>query len=208
MTVAPISDLLLGYTFLTTSFTLQQNQRVSRDKGGRAYTSDFGAPFWIATYGSVMLGHDDLVQAESQLLELDGAMGTFWAYDTRRFQPRKHSGGAFSDVGVIASIGVNNDAVTLSGLANGFTASIGDRLSIETDGGGRRLFSVVREEVVTVGGSLTIKIRPHLPISVSVGADVRFSKATVLMQVEPQSVETNDAGRALGTVNFKAVEVI
>ena len=203
----PITNLLTRGQVLTKAFDSVNRQSYSRMAGGGAIAYDFGSAIWKASYATATMGYDDCIDFEARLQALEGAVGTFYGMDTRRWYPRNYPSGVFTDSGVVSSLGGDGKSMAISGLPASFAISIGDYFQI-TVSSVPLLYRAI--EAVTANGvglTATFACLPHYDTGITVGMAVKFKQPACLMRLDPGSVQFNDAGRALGTVAFSAIQV-
>ncbi len=199
-----ITNLIQANRIRTLAFPLKMRQSLSRTAAGSLRGVDRGVPIWTASYSTATIGLDDCVEFESRLRELDGVIDTFIGFDTRRHLPRLYPSAAFSDTSTINSLGVNGKSLSLAGLPPNFTLSIGDYLSVSVSGV-PLLYSAISAVTANASGvTAEFKIAPHYDPGITIGAVVTLKNPGCLMRLEPDSVQFNDAGRALGSITFAA----
>ena len=98
----------------------------------------------------------------------------------------------------LASIGSNNQSVSLSGLPAGYVLTIGDKLQINFGTDSVYFFEV--SETVTANGSGTtaaFEVFPHIAAGVAVNATVILKKAACKMTIQPGGFSP---GRSQGVI--------
>lgn len=202
----PVTDLFTRFNLRTTSFAPAFVQSVSRNRAGSMKVYDMGRPIWKAAYVSVAMTHDDCIEIEAALNSMIGAVGTFYARDTRRDLPRAYPTGVFTDTSTVASIGGDGSSLALQGLPANFKISAGDYFRI-TVSGQPYIFQAQESVTASAGGvSAAFACMSGYHPAITVGAAVRFKYPYCLMRIEPGSVQFNDNGNILGTVAFNASE--
>lgn len=208
----PLTSLFTEHTIKTLQFKLMSRQEFSRTQGGRLIAKDFSRAIWMADYVSVALNYDDAIDLEALLHALDGSVNRFLGKDTRRAMPRAYPTGNFNDTGQIASINANRKALTLSGLDANFAINRGDRFHFTYSDNGETIYSLHEaSEAVTangVGVTAEFEVRPHLPDQAAITNPVVFKDASCLMVIERGSVEYSEGSSTIGTVSFKAAQVL
>jgi hypothetical protein len=204
-------DLLASFPGTSPEFELVLRQEFSRQANGVTRAKDFGQPLWRGLWTSTVLSPNTLDFWRARLDVLDGAINTFLGYSLSRCYPIAHprgawpTGGAFSGVGTIGSVGANRKSVSLAGFPEGFVLSVGDMIRI----GANDLHRVVEgRTVTTLGNTSLFEIRPHLWPGVAAGAAISVVKPHCIMQVEPGSISASaDAATGRGTISFRGIEV-
>lgn len=207
----PRTDIFSSFDFLTQNFSLQYQQEISRLRGGQMRARSLGPAIWMGSFVTGRISWDDCVELESVLDSLQGSLQAFTAHDTRRPMPKNYPFGGFSDTGQISAIGTGGTTLSLSGLDGGMQLKRGDAVSFDYVSGANTLRGLVRlmEDVTASGGGATsaVPVEPYVPVGTSVSTPVNLVKPSVLMLIEPGSVQFNDAGQTLGTVSFTAQEL-
>jgi hypothetical protein len=204
----PRTDILTSVAFEDQSFKLQTRQEYSRTSGGRTIGKDLGPALWMARYTTVPLPNDDALAFEAALNSLDGVIFPFEAGDLRRIYPRSKPDGSFSDTGVIATLNVNNKAMSLSGLDAGMVLSPGDYLSFDY-GDSRALHQLV--EGATANGFGTtpqFEVRPYIRAGATVGEAVRLKRPSGLFTLMPNTIESRLNGAIHSVVSFQAIQAL
>ncbi len=181
---------------------LPRQEFSSRTAGGVTIAKDFGPALWFGTYTTEELPNDDALDYKAVLDSLDGAIGTFEAWDLRRPAPRLYGDGSAAN-GVLHSVNANNKALSLSGLNAGQVVSRGDYLSF--DYGGNRALHRVAEAVTANGSGLTaeFEVRPHLRPGWSLSQSVYVKSPRGIFVMVPGSVVPTQTRGKFGTLTFQ-----
>ncbi|WP_316200401.1 MULTISPECIES: hypothetical protein [unclassified Bradyrhizobium] len=209
MTISfPRTDILSAVGFEPPFvFDLMERQEQSRVALGRTIVKDLGPALWIGTYTSEELLNDAMVDFQAMLKSLDGAIGTFEAWDLRRPWPRLYRDGSASN-GTIASVNANNKAMALSGLNAGQIVSRGDYLSF--DYGGKRALHQAMEAVTANGSGATaqFEVRPHIRAGWSAGTAVNLKAPRGIFALVPGSMTPTQTRGVGGKITFQVAEAI
>jgi hypothetical protein len=188
-------------------FDLMERQEQSRTALGRTIVKDLGPALWTGTYTTEELLNDAMVDFQAMLKSLDGAIGTFEAWDLRRPWPRLYRTGTAAN-GTIASVNSNNKALALSGLNAGQVVSRGDYLSF--DYGGKRALHQAMETVTANGAGATaqFEVRPHIRAGWGSGAAVNLKAPRGIFALVPGSMTPTQTRGQAGRLAFQVVEAI
>lgn len=191
-------NLLDMFPGTSTEFDLLYRQEYSRTAGGFTIAKDMGTPLWRASYLSYSMMPNQLDAWRARLKALDGSVQRFMAHPMTRCYPIAHANGqglGSVDAVKVATIGVNNKSVTLSGLPAGYMASVGDYMQI-----GQQLYQIIDR-------SAGLEVRPHLAPGTAVGNTVVLVKPAVPMIIMPGTLTTTaELATGRGAVSFQAVE--
>jgi hypothetical protein len=199
----PRTDIFAPYYFSAQSFRLVSRQETSTQASGVVRGKDLGSALWVGDWTTIVLTNADAVAFEAKLNSLDGATNAFAAGDVRNPYPRLYADGVFTDSGTLASVNTNNKAITLAGLASGFTVSAGDYLSFAY-GGSQALHQVVETGLV----SAEFEVRPHLRPGFTIGSAVTLKMPTANFTMLPGSIQTQSQGPVDSVVSFKAIQYL
>ncbi|UFZ05452.1 hypothetical protein LQG66_03810 [Bradyrhizobium ontarionense] len=204
----PRTDILTAVGFSPPfAFEPMQRQEQSRVALGKTFVKDLGPALWTATYTTEELINDAVVDYQAMLASLDGAIGTFEAWDIRRPWPRLYRTGAAAN-GTIASVNSNNKALALVGLNAGQVVSRGDYLSF--DYGGKRALHQAMETATANGSGAApqFEVRPYIRAGWSAGAVVNLKAPRGVFALVPGSVQPTQTRGAFGRVTFQVVEAL
>lgn len=194
----------------TTEFELLWRQEQSRTAGGRTIVKDMGSPLMRLTAQSKVLTANKLDYWRARLTSLENGLKTFRAFPKSRCFPVAYpngswpTGGAFSGVAQMSSIGADRKSITLSDLPAGYEVSVGDYIQI----GDKDLHMVMEATTANSSGvAQSFEIRPHLWPGVTAPAAATLVKPSCIMAIVPGSVSTTaDMATGRGTVTFQAIE--
>lgn len=200
-------DMISDQCWDEQSFRLVHRQELSRTAGGETQGKDLGPPLWAATFESYPLMRGEAEALEADLQTLGGVVRSFYAAPRRR-EPASRSGEALTGVAV-ASIGANNDAISLAGLLPGFVMTAGDYIAIETAAGGRELYRLARGGSADgTGVTAELAVVPHIRPVVNVGNVVALAPPVAEMRLQPESLQARRVTRYRWRVSFQAIQVI
>lgn len=210
MAISYPTDLLAEFPGWTTDFDLFHRREQSRTAGGRTIVKDFGSPLWRLSAVSKSLSINELDEWRARLDALEDGLQTFRACSMSRCYPIAHpngswpTGDAFSGAGTVGSVGVNWNAISLSGFPEDFRLSIGDMLQV----GDANLHRVMEARTVTALGNTSLfEVRPHLWPGTAAGAAVSALRPSCIMAVEPGSISSSaDPATGRGKISFRAIE--
>jgi len=189
------------------SFRLVHRQEFSRTAGGETQGKDLGPPLWAATFESYPLMQAEAEALEADLQTLGGVVRSFHV-TPRRKEPSSRDGETLTGVAV-ASVGANNDAVSLDGLPPGFVMTAGDYIAIETAAGGRELYRLARGgSADATGVTPDLAVAPHIRPVVNAGDVVTLAPPVAEMRLQPESLQSRRVTRYRWRVSFQAIQVI
>lgn len=194
----------------TDNFELKWVQQQSMDRAGRVFTKDLGDPIWIGAFNTGTMSHDDCVEFQARLNSLRGSLETFSAYDTRRPYPRTLPQGGFDDsLCTLFAINGSRNEIRVDNIPTGLVPKIGDKLAFTYDTTRRSLHEVVEQPGIN-GSNVTtsFEVRPNIPVGVTTGTSVTFSKPDCEMNLRPGSLQYADAGSGMGIISFQGVQSI
>lgn len=166
-------------------------------------------PFWLAEYQTPPLNDTRLQEWTTFLDQLEGAIGTFLAYDPRRVMPLAYRTQPISDAvwgaPFVGSADYTNSTLSLDGFIIGSVISIGDYISFQFDG----VWYLFRAQSahVTTGAAIVVSVKPRPNILGFVNAvdsaPLRYRRACVEMKVIGR-IEEQDSVDDLPTYGFRA----
>lgn len=180
----------------TVRFELMYRQEQSVHASGRVRVKDFGTPLWRASYQSRPLRPNLLDEWRARLAALENGLLTFQAWPMSRCWPQAHPYGVGAVNGEIATLGSDNQSLTVAWNDEATTLRIGDYATIN----GNRL-----HQVTGVAGAV-LTVAPHFSAGVLIGQSVDVSRPSVAMAIVPGSVSTTSGLNGRGTVSFEAME--
>lgn len=193
-----ISNILVGFDGWSTEFDLLYRQEYSRTAGGSTIGKDFGTPLWQAKFESHSLRPNELDTWRAKFKVLGGSLQLFAACPMSRCYPIAYpKGNGMPDVSAVkvATLGDDNCSLTVTGLAAGYKATVGDYIQI-----GTKLYQLVDL-------STGFEVRPHLATGTAVGNVVTLIRPSVPMMIIPGSLSTvADRSTGRGTISFQAIE--
>jgi hypothetical protein len=189
------------------SFKLLRRQEYSRQANGVTIGKDFGTPIWTLQCTTIPMDRHDAAAFEVKLDMLEGVLGTFDAWDSRKPYPRYYPTGDFDDGAKIGSIGLQYKSISLYDLPSNFRISAGDYISFEANGWAS-LHRATQDATANESGVTGLfGVRPSLWYSVDVNTPVKLKMASTVMRMAPNSVTTQQVGGVLTTVSFSAFQV-
>lgn len=203
---------LVGFNAKT--FKLMNPQQVNPSgEAGFVQTIKRASPYWMAEYSTPSLRDAKLNAMIAFQDALEGALGTFLAYDPYRPGPYayKHLALAAQATAWGTPTIVNYDyaasTIRLTGALAGSTITVGDYISLNM-AGIWYLFRAQETRNFTAGMiDLIVKPRPNF-ITFASGTPLRYVKACAEMKVLGEFEEINDI-ETLGTsYKFRAFQVI
>jgi hypothetical protein len=175
-------------------FMPQHNRRQSMSGGGDVLSSFLGQPKWIMNVVLAGGRHNRNLLQEADILHIGSRDGTILAYDIRRPFPADDPDGWKLDSMIItvATKGVNNRSISLTGLRKQFTVYKADKISI-TYGSGKVFLCEVVETVQANDSGVTpeFEIWPFLPPALNVGDVVTMRKACGKFKLTANSFRSN-----------------
>jgi len=206
LTVTYPLEISTDWPIMATTFALRHTQSLSRTGGGKLLAVDLAYPIWVATFQTAAMPHTDCVEFEAILNSLGGASQMFRMWDTRREYPKAYPDGAFTDAATVAEVNVDGIRISLTGLDAGHVITRGDYITM-LYGGNRWLIQAA--ETVTADGSGNsglFQTNPPPPYGLTVGEDVRFSRADARFRVEPGSAQFTDNQDGTGVIAWTGVQ--
>jgi len=171
------------------------------EAGGRLLSVGVGFPLWTLTLELAAMDPAEANVWRAFVDTLRGAARTFYGRDLVRAFPKAHPGGfagmtrpdasPFPANGRALSWSVNatRDELTLRGLPEGLTLSVGDLVGLAwtTSGEARRTIGrvVVGDVAFSLQGVATVAIEPPLPPFVPAGATAYLASPTLVMRIDP-----------------------
>lgn len=204
----PRADIITSVKYNSQSFTLVSRQEISGQANGIVRGKDFGSALWQAEYTTVEMLNRDAIAFEAALNSLDGLTNAFEAGDLRNRYPRNYQNGAFTDSGVLATVGANNKSLSISGLPANFVISAGDYFHF-TYGTSRALHQAC--ETVTASGaglSPVFEVRPFIRAGYTITNPVTFKLPNGLFILQPNSITTTLKSVVTSAVSFKAIQYL
>lgn len=208
-------EIPLQMGFNSKTFKLVHNQQVTPIGSGFIQTIERSSPAWIAEYSTPGLRFSRYNAAISFLNGLDGAIGTFLAYDPRRPMP-----GAYMNLNTTAdpwtqsgqtaprvlSASFSNSTLTLDRMQNGSVVMAGDYISFRF-AGIWYLFRTLNGGTVS-GNTITVNVRPRprLPDAYT-PTNIRYRKACCEMKMLG-SFEEKDSVDGYPTLSFRGTQFI
>jgi hypothetical protein len=171
-------------------FEYLPKQNITPVNGGFIQVVDRTTPFWIAEYATGKMTEADFDIFNAWLDELEGASGTFLAYDPRRPRPMAY----MSQVGnttpwgaspTITAASIANGTLTLGSLTNPSTITKGDYISFKI---GNVWYLHRAIENVTTTATATVKVRPRPLVESGFPVAIRIVKACAEMKVTSRPV--------------------
>lgn len=204
----PRNDIFSTLSMSSQSFKLQTRSELSRRADGGTKVKSFGSAIWTGTWKSVIRRHDTIIDWEAVINSLDGGSNAFYAGDLRRQYPMQYPSGAFTDSGLINSLGANNKSISLKSLPANFKISRGDYFMFKYGAGNMVALHQVMESIIASGSGLTgmFEIRPFLRVGVVVNAAVTFKKPMGLFTLDPASISMNTEDEISSSLSFGAVQ--
>lgn len=204
----PRTDIITGL-FQQSPFKLYERQEYSRDGRGRPYVKSKGEAVWTAQFQTVPMTFQSSLEYAAKLNSLDGAIGTFYAYDKRRPYPKEYADGDFADSGKINTLNSNNKAMSLKSLPASFKLSVGDYLAFDF-ASGRRALHQIMESVTADGSGLTteFEVRPHIRPGIVLSPDVAVTlkKPSAIFVIEPGTLQQSTENVIHDRYSFSAVQ--
>jgi hypothetical protein len=207
----PRTDIMDAIGVVDTSFRLVHRQEASRTAAGRTIVKDLGGPLWRAEMTTRPYRHSEAARIEAMFQSLDGAIGTFEAWDLRKcFTVHDPSGSLNTGAVAIAALGVDGRSLSLDGLPAGYVMTPGDYLSFDYGAGPSRALHRIMEDAAADAAGLTpvFEVRPHIRPGASVNAAVRLEKPAAIMALEPDSFEASMSSVATTVIRFSALQVL
>lgn len=211
MTLQLEIPLKMGFT--TKTFILGYKQQTTVQTGGFLQTLDRTTPMWFAEYRTPPLRPDRYNDAIGFLLQLDGAMETFLAYDPRRPMPYSHRTAAigtnpwkWASAGnpQVTAYDYTTSTITLGKMLAGSVVTPGDYISFKI-GNIWYLYRVSVGGVVPAGNALAVQVKPRPQIVGFVPTDIRYQKAVCEMKMIG-GIQEEDSVESLPVLSFKAFQ--
>lgn len=192
------------------SFQIGYKQQITPGGGGYIQTIDRASPMWTADYttGTMDEATKGIVQAALDALE--GAMGSFLAYDPARLMPLAYANQPLAATPwgspTCSAYSFANSQLTLSSMTPGAIVSYGDYISIY-DGVAYWLYRSRSQLLVDGTGTVTLNVSPRPYSATLTGKAVVYRKAPAEMKIPNGIKETSAVGQ--GTVlTFTGVQFI
>jgi hypothetical protein len=208
----PTLDLMTMLPISEATFIPAWRQEVSRQAGGRPRAADLGPEVWMAKIACSLMTRSESLQAEALIDALDGAIGTFYAWNPRAPYPQADPNGTIlgSYAPVIAALGGDNKSLQLAGVPAGYRITIGDFVSFDhgTSPVHRCLHQCVAAAVADGSGvTPMIEVRPHIRAGAVAGLGVTLKRPSAEMYIVPGSYDSHTTRAPLSAMSFTAVQV-
>ena len=189
---------------------LQHRNELSPVAGGAVQAKQLAAPLWRATMRSVPLKLDEADSQMAVLRSLEGSIRSFLIHPVTRPRPVFDKSGTGPIAGVtVSAIRSDNAALKVTGLAQGFTLTAGDFLSIFTAAGGYEFLQCASGGAADGTGTTPyLSVTPHLRPSVALGDAVTLVQPLLEMRLEPDSLDDPFDGLAHRAITFNAMQVV
>lgn len=112
-----------------------------------------------------------------------------------------HKDGNFSDLATVRQVGADNKSLSIGGLEDGTTISMGDYLRV-----GTMLYRALSSSTSQGGATGMIEVRPHLFPGTAQFQPVRLKQPSVPMKMLPNSITVEPMGALHSSVSFAAFE--
>lgn len=166
---------------------LQRFDEISGLAGGDVLASQLMQPKWTADVTLAPMTYAEAAQVQALVESLDGPMRSFYLYAPQLPGPQADTGQSLSGV-TIGSIGSNNRSMTLAGLPEGFTVTVGDFLSFDYGTNPtRRAFHRIAETrtATALGNTSMFEVRPHFRPGREAGLAVTLRKPSAKVFIMP-----------------------
>ena len=187
---------------------LQFQQELSSQGSGGVIAKDMGPALWMADIQTASLKNHLLEELEAAIESLQGSIGTFYCYDTKRWYPKLDPGGSILGASTVKINSVpDNISLSLKGLPAGYVISRGDRFHFTYNTTSRAYHRAL--ETVTANGSgvtAAFAVSPYLRTGAAADQDVTLIKPSAIMRLVPGS-HTISPG-ILSSLQFKAQQVV
>lgn len=209
MIVFPRADIFDLCKVRTAKFWPLLRQELSRTAGASSQAKDLGSPLWAASYTTAPAHFRDAQAIEAALISLNGSVGSFLAYDTRRPFPAAHADGNFDDAAQIAALDAGNAYhLTLGGLPPGFTLSAGDYLGFSFGAKPSRALHIVTVGgVADASGEIPLTVSPWVRPGAAVGDAVTLKKPSCEMSLTGSPPEPAAVDMVASSNSFSAVQI-
>ncbi|MAY32786.1 MAG: hypothetical protein CMM86_09295 [Rhodovulum sp.] len=202
-------DLTGGREWLRAPFDLMFQQTVDRTPS-RIWVADQAPPVWMARFETFPIIEAEADALEAQIMGLRGALVPFWCHTARRPVPLSVEAETAPALGapVVAGIGADRDALSLSGLPAGFVLSAGDFVSVDLGADRAALIRLVGSGVADGAGvTPAIPVVPGVAAGVAVGMAARLDRPRMAAQMVPGSYSRASDGYAHEIIAFQVQEV-
>lgn len=207
----PRTDIFDLWNVNDVTFWPLWRQELSRQAGGRTQGKDLGPALWRGSFTTAPIGLAGVGPAEAALIDLNGSIGSFYAYDMRRPYPQAHADGVFADTGTIKALdGGNAFMISLAGLPVGFQLTAGDYLSFDFGPEPSRALHMVMAApgpANASGDTASFRVTPAIRPGALVGAAVALKRASCEMILDPGQGPPSLVGMVASSVSFSAVQI-
>lgn len=188
---------------------LQRFDEISGLAGGDILAAQLMQPKWSGTVTLAPMYHAEAAQVQALVESLDGPMRAFYLYAPQMPNPQAYDGHDLSGV-TIGSVGSNNRAMTLAGLPEGFTVTVGDSLAFDYGSNPtRRAFHRILETrtATALGNTSLFEVRPHFRPGVQAGLAVTLIKPAAKVFIMPGSFNPGTAeGVVTSGMSFEVMQ--
>ncbi|MBD7992827.1 hypothetical protein H9643_18790 [Ochrobactrum sp. Sa2BUA5] len=207
--LTPLAGLLDNVKIADQMFVQKRRDQYSRSAGGSIYGANLGGPVWQATYTTAPMPHDEAINLEVGIDELDGVMRHFYAYDFRRAEPIAMRGLIFPDGGLITGTS-DGRFISAAGVASNLVLRRGDYIAFDYGEKPYRYLGrvVTPQRQATAGGVIQdIEVRPYLPPISVIGSTLIFKKSSALFSLDgPDAVSQQSTNGAFTVLTINAVQ--
>lgn len=179
-------------------------------ENGFIQTLERSSPFWRAEYTTPGLTGDRYNDMVAFLDQLEGAIGTFLAYDPRRPMPWAYRAQPLASTpwGVPNAVAYNyaNSTVTLSGVTNGAILTKGDYISFQ-QGIIWYLFRL-QASYISTGANIVASVKPRPNLTGVLNSVVRYKKACCEMKMLGLYDENDSVSEVGPSFSFSGTQYI
>lgn len=192
-------------------FRLSTAQQVTPSgESGFIQTLDRTSPFWRAEYTTPGLTGDRYNEMVTFFDKLEGAIGTFLAFDPRRPMPWAYRNQPLASTpwGAPSAVAYSyaNSTVTLSGVTAGANLTAGDYISFQQ--GIIWFLFRLQQSYVSTGANIVAVVKPRPNIVGALNAVVRYKQACCEMKMLGLYDENDEVSEVGPSFSFSGTQYI
>lgn len=216
MTITFPRDFPASISSVSGQTTLKRNQTVALTGDGPD-VAEIAPPIWKGEYTIIVKGRAAIAEMAAWFTSLRGGLRTFKGIPVRAglklyrwplMHPRGFTGlmllgVQWNGLGKLSAIGAQRDTITINGIPNGVTLSIGDFVSFAI-GSRQHLFKIL-EGGTSATNAVTVTVEPTVRPDAVTNGDVRFEYPYCDMVISGDyTFPENDFTQA--TASFQALQ--
>lgn len=184
-----------------------RNDELSGSGDGRVWQAELADPLWTADVKLAPAMSNEAKQVAALIRKLHGAQEAFFLYDPLSMFPQSDPTGSVLGASNVQVASVpSSSSLTLKGLPDGYTLTLGDKLQIAFSSNPMRYAFLEVCETVSAGSggvSDTFEVFPHVPAGVGIDDEVVLKRPACLGFIVPGTFKP---GTSIGTADHKITD--